>query len=138
MTPVISWADCIFFPDTKKAREQAEFILTKDANNSPAHILLSNAYLLEKNLDEAINESKKAVEGKDKLEAYLHLANLYIIKKDLTGAEEMLKAAVGVDDQTMRGRFTLAGFYLKSGRKELAEKEYIEATKSPPETRPVL
>ena len=44
--------------DTKKAREQAEFILTKDANNSLAHLLLSNVYLLENNLDEAISEGK--------------------------------------------------------------------------------
>ena len=65
--------------DTKKAREQAEFILAKDAKNSLAHMLLSNIYLMEKNLDGAIEENKKAVEGENKLEAYIHLANLYII-----------------------------------------------------------
>jgi len=58
-------------------------------------MLLSNIYLMEKNLDGAIEESKKAVEGENKLEAYpSSLPNLYIIKKDLSSAEEMLKAAV--------------------------------------------
>ena len=57
--------------DTKKAREQAELILSKDARNSLAHMLLSNIYLTEKNLDEAIIEGKKAVEGENKFETYL-------------------------------------------------------------------
>ena len=118
--------------DTKKAREQAELILAKDAKNSLAHMLLSNIYLMEKNLDGAIEESKKAVEGENKLEAYLHLANLYIIKKDLSSAEEMLKAAVKVDEKSLRGRFALAEFYFRSGNKKLAEREYIEATKLAP------
>ena len=61
-----------------------------------------------------------------------HLANLYIIKKDFSSAEEMLKAAVKVDEKSLRGRFALAEFYLRSGNKELAEHEYIEATKLAP------
>jgi Tfp pilus assembly protein PilF len=118
--------------DPKKAREQAETVLAKDAKNSAAHLLLSNIYLTEKKLDEAIGESKKALEGEKKLDAYLHLANLYIIKKDLPQAEEMFKSAVTVDEKSMRSRFALAEFYLRSGKKDLAEREYIEATKIAP------
>jgi Tfp pilus assembly protein PilF len=58
--------------DRKKAREQAEAVLAKDARNSSAHLLLSNAYLTEKNLDQAIVESRKAVQGEQKMGAYLH------------------------------------------------------------------
>ncbi|MCK7506645.1 MAG: hypothetical protein MZV70_22985 [Desulfobacterales bacterium] len=72
---------------------------------------------MDKNLDGAITESKKAIEGENKLEAYIHLANLYIIKKDLSSAEEMLKAAVKVDEKSLRGRFALAEFYFRSGKK---------------------
>ena len=49
--------------DRKKAREQAETVLAKDARNSSAHLLLSNISLTEKNLDQAIAEGKKATEG---------------------------------------------------------------------------
>ena len=69
--------------DRAKAREQAEAILAKDAKNSGGHLLLSNIALTERKLDDAIEESRKAVEGDQKLEAYLHLANLYIMKRDL-------------------------------------------------------
>ena len=69
-------------------------------------MLLSNVYLMEKNLDEAIKESKKAIEGENKLEDIpSDLANLYIIKKDLSSAEEMLKAAVKVDEKSLTGTF---------------------------------
>jgi Tfp pilus assembly protein PilF len=115
--------------DQKKAREQVDSVLAKDARNSAAHLLLSNISLTEKNLDQAIAESKKATEGEMKLEAYLHLANLYIMKKDLPQAEEMLKAAVKVDEKSLKARFALAEFYLRSGKRDLAEREYIEATR---------
>jgi Tfp pilus assembly protein PilF len=72
--------------DLKKAREQVEAVLAKDPANSSAHMLLSSAYLKEKKLDEAIVEGQKAVQGEQKMEAYLHLANLFLIKKDLPQA----------------------------------------------------
>src|SRR3989304_9042086 len=62
--------------DRKKAREQADAVLAKEAGNSSAHLLLSNVSLVEKNLEQAIAESRRATEGDKKLEAYLHLANL--------------------------------------------------------------
>ena len=55
--------------DRAKAREQAEAILAKDAKNSGGHLLLSNIALPERKLDDAIAESRKAVEGDQKLEA---------------------------------------------------------------------
>jgi Tfp pilus assembly protein PilF len=91
-----------------KAREQAEIVLVKDANNSSAHLLLSSIYIGEKKIEDAIAEAKKAAEGDKKLEAYLHLANLYILKRDLPRAEEMLKAAVKVDEKNLRARYSLA------------------------------
>ena len=121
--------------DRKKAREQAETVLVKDARNSAAHLLLSNISLTEKNLDQAIEESKKATEGEMKLDAYLHLANLYIMKKDLAQAEEMLKAAVKVDEKSLKARFALAEFYLRSGKMDLAEREYSRSDQDSTEGR---
>ena len=48
--------------DRKKAKERAEIVLAKEANNSSAHLLLSNINIAERNLDGAIAEAKKAVE----------------------------------------------------------------------------
>jgi tetratricopeptide (TPR) repeat protein len=73
----------LLYGDRKKAREQADAVLAKETGNSSAHLLLSNAYLSEKNLDQAIEESRKALQGEKKLDAYLHLASLYIMKRDL-------------------------------------------------------
>ena len=118
--------------DSAKAKEQAEAILAQDARNSGGHLLLSNISLRERKLDQAIEESRKALEGDQKLDAYLHLAGLYVMKKDLPRAEEMLKAAVAVDEKSLKARFALAEFYLRSGKRDLAEREYVEATKIAP------
>ena len=50
-----------------KAKEQAGIILIKEANNSSAHLLLSYISVAERNIDQAISEAKKAVEGDKKL-----------------------------------------------------------------------
>ena len=63
--------------DAAKAREQAQAVLAKDPKSSDGHMLMSNIYLKDKNLDMAIAEAQKAVEGEKKLEAYLQLSNLY-------------------------------------------------------------
>ena len=54
------------------------------------------------------------------------------MKKDLARAEEMLKAAVKVDEKSLKARFALAEFYLRSGKRDLAEREYVEATRIAP------
>ena len=105
----------------QKAKEHAEVVLSKEANNSSVHLLLSNIHIAERNFDEAIKEANKAAEGDKKLEAYLHLAKLYIIKKDLPKAEEMFNAAVKVDEKNLRARFSLAEFYLRTGKRDQAE-----------------
>ena len=50
------------------------------------------------------------------------------MRKDLPQAEEMLKAAVKVDEKASRPRLALAEFYLRSGKRDQAENEYIDAT----------
>ena len=136
MTRGIIWVHSYLLSgDVAKAREQAEAILAKDEKNSYGHMLMSNIHLKEKNLDAAIAEAGKAAEGEKKTEAYMHLANLYIIKRDLNAAEEVLRAAVKLDEKELKPRFALAEFYLRSGRTELAEQEYVQATMNAPQNR---
>ena len=47
-------------------------------------------------------------------------------------AEEMFKSAVKIDEKDLKARFALAEFYLRSGKKDLAEREYVEATRIAP------
>ena len=90
--------------DRKKAKERAEIVIAKDANNSLAHLLLSHIHIAERNLDGAIAEAKKAVEGNSKLEAYLQLAKINLLKGDLPQAEEMFKMAVKTNEKALNAR----------------------------------
>jgi tetratricopeptide (TPR) repeat protein len=114
--------------DTKKSREQIEFVLSKDSTNPQSHLILSSIYMVENNIEAAISEANKALNSKQKMDAYLHLSRLYILKKDLPQAEKMLQSAIALDAKALRPRYELAIFYLRNGQKELAENEYKKIT----------
>ncbi|PKN09357.1 MAG: hypothetical protein CVU70_03660, partial [Deltaproteobacteria bacterium HGW-Deltaproteobacteria-5] len=118
--------------ETDKAREQAMAILKIDSTKSLGHMLLGSIYLKENNLGKAIEESLKAVQGDKKLEAYLQLSRLYELSRDLNQAEVMLKQAVKFDDAKQKTRFALAEFYVRTGKKEAAEQEYLQAVRNSP------
>jgi len=75
--PELSGGSCISCPaHLKKTREQAEAVLAKDSAKLFRPICCLVVFILRKKTDQAIIEGRRAVQGEQKMDAYLHLANL--------------------------------------------------------------
>ena len=117
-----------------KARENAEFVLTKDPNSLAALTLMADTSDSVEELDSAIAaiEEKKSSLG-DPVKVGRVLGMLYLAKRDVPKAEEAFKRAVEASPQSAEARISLASLHQAKGEVEQAELEFKAAANAEPQ-----
>jgi tetratricopeptide (TPR) repeat protein len=111
-----------------KAKERAEKVLTADAKNVRARVLLGNATAGLKDIDTAIKEFEEALRlDPQQSGIYTGLATLKATAGDRESAERIFKQAIEADPQSALAKLALAQFYWSGERLEDAERLMKEA-----------
>ena len=111
-----------------EAKEQAEYILERNANDLDALLLLAATVrtMDELNAQIAAVEAAKARHG-DQPRLYTMLGSLYAAKRDVATAERHFKEAVARDPKSIEARTILGNFYLSRRQVDAAEAEFKAA-----------
>jgi tetratricopeptide (TPR) repeat protein len=113
------------FADAKKL---ADKVLTANAQDVRARVLLGNATAGLKDLDSAIKEFEEAIRLDPQQSAtYTGLASLKASSGDPVAAERIFKQAISTDPQSTSARLALAHFYWSHDRTAEAEQAMKEA-----------
>ena len=99
------------------AKTRASNVLTKDAKNVDAQILLGNAQAGLKNFDEALSDYQQATTlNPTDDRAYSNTGVLQIFRGQKAEAEASFRKAVEVAPKSISAHMALANFFLSNGR----------------------
>ncbi len=118
---------------TKKARETAQLILSKDPNSVRAYHMLATVQVQERNVDAAIRTLNKAIVlYPDNPHLYLLLGYLqYYYNKDFPSAEASYLKAISIDDTILEPYEELSNIYVNEKEINKAETLLIDLTRTP-------
>jgi tetratricopeptide (TPR) repeat protein len=117
-----------------KAREQADAVLAKNANNPDAHALLARILAFNKDFDAATQEILRAVGLDPTRAAYFEDLAMFQIggTAGAAAAEVSLEHAIQLSPNRARARLTLGRLYLTQSRWSEAEKQFRDAIAAEP------
>jgi tetratricopeptide (TPR) repeat protein len=111
-----------------EAEQVAHTILKIQPNNPNGHSLLSIVAAARNDFPTAIAELKVALEGApNRVDLLVNMGRLQAYVKNPVAAEQFLKQAVQKDPASTSARLAISGFYMQTGRPELAESNLQQA-----------
>lgn len=124
--------------DAKNARDQAISILGRIPNNPKAPLLLAEASVKPKDIDDAIQRLKQlSVSAKDIAPALIALGTLDFKIHDSAAADESLKKALAADPKSSAANYGLGALYMQEQNKVRADQFLDAAYKLAPHHSPI-
>ncbi len=123
----------LFSKDFDKALEKAELVLSKEADNIDANILLATGHAGKSEFKKAIKIMEDVIKINPRsIRPYMAAAGIYIAKKDMLSAEKTYKMAISIKNDAIEPRLALANLYLRQGKIKEAEAGLKEALQVDP------
>ena len=114
--------------DFKHAQDIAQRVLSQDANNVEARVLLANSYAGLNNVEGSLEEMRGAIQlAPDRAGSYLNMALLELNVKQAPEAEKNFKKAVEADPKSVTALLALGNFCRLQNRLPEAEQEFQKA-----------